>query len=408
MAIHLMCLTSSGGLPLFTRKKGDCDNLPFSTVASLNGTHMFCKSQGVQLKSTHTDDWILVWKDYENTVTLIAAGKGITEKMLWTLLDLVFNSFLLFVSLEEIQIHKNFDRIKREAKSYMPIVDKLLDYCESELLGYSDCVLANENAQVLTRLTEFSVQFGSLFCAVVVNQKLAAATEGWWDLDVVDRKLLILLMSVSNTSQKDVPVFLPKRSSSVAYRFIAIPLMGTATLCVICGAEPAYHEIAALAQQTFKNDLDILESIDRSMPRNFPESLEIDPNILGVLLINKNYKKYVISRNLQQNSSGKRSMSGSHRLDILRTFYNHAVDIIEEFIADASNGSSGNSDKSAKTNVLESYWCSEYHKCHALSDENDNLICVLYVASVPTYTMRLITQKTLAMIVQEKTVCWQY
>lgn len=57
--------------------------------------------------------------------------------------------------------------------------------------------------------------------------------------------------------------------------------MGTATLCVICGAEPAYHEIAALAQQTFKNDLDILESIDRSMPRNFPESLEIDPNILG-------------------------------------------------------------------------------------------------------------------------------
>lgn len=53
----------------------------------------------------------------------------------------------------------------------------------------------------------------------------------------------------------------------------------------------------------------------------------------------------------------------------------------------------------------ESYWCTEYHKCHALKVEQ-NIICVLYNATVPTQAVKLITQKTLKTLIQDKQVCW--
>lgn len=100
-----------------------------------------------------------------------------------------------------------------------------------------------------------------------------------------------------------------------------------------------------------------------------------------ILIINKNHGKYVISRNIQTSSSGKRPVSGAHRLDILRTFFHQSVDVIDKLI---------NDEKLPDTQFLkspESYWCSEYHKCHSL-EMDDNILCVLYTASVPTHTMR--------------------
>lgn len=87
-----------------------------------------------------------------------------------------------------------------------------------------------------------------------------------------------------------------------------------------------------------------------------------------------------MTRNLQQSSSGKRANAG-HRLDILRTFFHQAVDTINSFLQTSTN----ESDKVIKS--LESYWCSDYHKCHAYVFE-DNLICVLYIAAIPTHNMR--------------------
>lgn len=177
---------------------------------------MFCKSQGITLNSTHTEDWILVWKDFEDTITLIAAGKGFTEKTLWNLLDLIFGSLILFIGLEALKSQKSYDCMKREAKHYMPVIDKILDNCEGDLLSFSDCILASENSQILCKLNEFSTQFGSLFCSVVINQKLAVGTEGWWDLDALDRKLLTTVLNTAGSLQKDIPVFLPRRSPNVS------------------------------------------------------------------------------------------------------------------------------------------------------------------------------------------------
>lgn len=103
--------------------------------------------------------------------------------------------------------------------------------------------------------------------------------------------------------------------------------------------------------------------------------------VLRLILINKLHSKYVMTRNLQQSSNGKRATAGAHRLDILRTFFHQAVDTINKFL----QGSSTEDDKVIKS--LESYWCSDYHKCHAYAYE-ENLICILYIAAIPTHNMR--------------------
>lgn len=109
--------------------------------------------------------------------------------------------------------------------------------------------------------------------------------------------------------------------------------------------------------------------------------MELDPGILGILLINKIQQKYVISRNIQITNSGQRS--GTHRLDILRTFFHQAVDLLEDFVDLTQTDEENNK----KIKNLENYWCSDYHKCHALRRE-ENLICILYTAAIPTHTMR--------------------
>lgn len=99
-------------------------------------------------------------------------------------------------------------------------------------------------------------------------------------------------------------------------------------------------------------------------------------------------------------------MTGSHRLDILRTFYHQAV---ETFALSIEQEESNDERVSASTwkfiGAKETYLCSEYHKCHAVK-HGDNILCVLYTSVVPTHTMRLISQKIVKMIFSDKQTYW--
>lgn len=115
--------------------------------------------------------------------------------------------------------------------------------------------------------------------------------------------------------------------------------------------------------------------------------------------------KFVLSRNSQ---NSKNRVSGAHRLDVLRTFYYQAVETFllsdgttDDEVSESSKPKLGHEFKG----VRETYWCSEYHKCHAVK-EGDHVFCVLYTSIVPTHTMRLITQKTLKMLLADKQVLW--
>lgn len=74
---------------------------------------MFCKSQGVTMQTTHMDDGLIVWKEYENCLTLIGAARGLTERVLTDLLDLAFNAVISCVSLNELRQTKNVEHLKK-------------------------------------------------------------------------------------------------------------------------------------------------------------------------------------------------------------------------------------------------------------------------------------------------------
>ncbi|XP_055904940.1 protein fuzzy [Eupeodes corollae] len=406
MTIHVMCLTADGGLPIFTRKKGECENLPFSTVASLNGVHMFFKSMGVCMNSTISEDWTLLWKDYESAITLILCGRNMSENKLELLSDLVFNSLKLFVNSEDLKNStKIVDRLKREAKQYMPIVDRLLDSLATDIPGFNDCILSTDNAQLLMKLDEFSVQCDSLFCCIVVNQKLAVGTEGWWDLDIIDRKLLITLLISADRSQNDVPVYLPKKSSNTAYRFVSVPIAGCGILCVICGADPTYQDISNIAQNIFRNEAEIMKNIERCITKNFlPETIESNVNILEIVLLNKVTKKYVFLKNPEHSLSEQQySILGQNSLENIRIFIDQMLDADDHLVKTRRDEHF----QTISVTCTNQHWLSENYNCYAHCDEHGNVFLGLFSFQVPVYAMKIFSEKIFkAIISQERSICW--
>ncbi|XP_055614208.1 protein fuzzy isoform X2 [Uranotaenia lowii] len=375
MSIHLMCLTSDGGVPIYSKKKGECEN-------------------GVDLSITHLEEGMIIWKEYDGTLMMIGIARGITEKVLRNLLDYSYHAMVFCVGIAAIKKIKNIDRFKRELKNCYALIDQLLEVVESDFFRYNEAVLCLESLTMLGKLNDFSVQIGSPFCSILVRQKVACGTEGWWDLDIVDRKLLMVLLGASSTIQQDVPVFLPKKSPNIAYRFISIPITQGVSICALCGAEPPYDKLQTLSQQFWMSEIDLLITVEQNYPKNYPSSIELDPSIMGFLLLNKEHSKFVLTRNVQLTNTGKRTPSSNHRLDILRTFYHQSVEAMEDLFREGE-----------KVMNLEQYWCSDYHKCHALI-EGPNVLCVLYNSAIPTHIMRLVTQKTLNALVSDKEVCW--
>lgn len=62
------------------------------------------------------EDGLIVWREFENCITMIGAAKGITEEVLNNLLEFAFNAMILCTSLSELKHNKNVEQLKRELK----------------------------------------------------------------------------------------------------------------------------------------------------------------------------------------------------------------------------------------------------------------------------------------------------
>lgn len=246
---------------------------------------MFCKSQGITLYSTHLDDGIVMWREFDNCITLIVAAKGIADRVVADLMQLVFDAMVLSLSLNELRrFCRNAEHLKRELKPFHPLIDKLIASVDTDLLRYSDCVATPaSNGQLAERLAEFGERIGSPFCCLLAYQKIIAGTEGWWALAVNDRKLLIGMLSAASVpNPPDYAVFLPAKSPNVAYRFVCVPIWQNISVCVLCGAEPRYGEIEQLVATVWtRSEYGPLEAAEMCYPRNFPSSVQFSASILG-------------------------------------------------------------------------------------------------------------------------------
>lgn len=407
--------------------------LPFSTVGSLNGIHMFCKSQGATLHSTHLDDGSLVmWREFHNAITLIALTRGdaalaagqanctgaaaataaaavgngcpLTDRVIADLLELVFGAMVLAVGLDELRSNENADQLKRELKPIYGHIDALLAAVDDDLLRYSECVLSSEGSQHLERLNEFSGRVETSFCCLLVHDKVVVGTDGWWALHAMDRKLLLItLRQVAHGSggggvggsapagSIDVPVYLPHKSPNVAFRWVVVQVWQNVRVGVICGATPRYEDIERLVRATWsKQEQGLVEAAEMSWHRNVPPSMPFSQGILGFILINRRHCKYVIAQNVHQTiNTRKRASTSGHRLDILRSFFHQTVDAEEVGLTAWAQGvvAAAAAGAGSPARSIEAYWCSDYHKCHAYAFE-EYLLCVLYFVAIPTHIMR--------------------
>ncbi|XP_034941565.1 protein fuzzy homolog [Chelonus insularis] len=411
MTAHVMCFTSSGGIPIFIRKKGEGSPMAFSKMASLSGIHMFLKSQDIKLNDTKMSDIIVSWNEYADSVTLIAIASGVTKKILDYFIEAVFNAMILVVGIDEIKNPRNIERLKKDLRACYGLIDKLFECLEiddrfstkNDLIDLTSSMLCPENHLLQNGLEMFLEYLDSSYGCILVHGCCTVATESWWQLDSIEKKLLSIVISMDrNASSCDLPVFLPKMSPTIAFRLLSITLVNGVHVLALCGPKPDLIEVEKLAIQCWRNHIDVLRRAEHCYPQCIPSEISLDPDVLGFLLINYRVGKFVMSRNIKQTTNHQTNL---YKLDILRTFYYQAV---ETFLLTESNKKQEkekNSNKKKTIRTKETYWCLEYYKCHALKAKS-NILCVLYTYSIPIDKIRLITRKTLKLLVSDKQLCW--
>lgn len=127
--------------------------LTFSKIASLNGVHMFLKSQDVALLSTDLPDTTVVWKEYEQCIILIAMASGATRYVLQKFLDATFGTMVLFTGIDEIRNTKNIERLKKDMRLCSPIIDRLMDCLDigdristkTDMVNMTECIITSES-----------------------------------------------------------------------------------------------------------------------------------------------------------------------------------------------------------------------------------------------------------------------
>ncbi|GFG29756.1 hypothetical protein Cfor_03331 [Coptotermes formosanus] len=354
----------------------------------------------MKVKNRHSiqEDETVVQERRFTGVTLIAAACGASEMLLNQLLTSVFHVMVFAVGIDELRSTRNAERLKRELRVCYPLLDHLLECVDttgsdravtcSDLLGLVEVMLCQENHLLQSLVDTWAECVDSLYGFLLIRGRVAVATSSWWQLDPEEKKLLALIVSVQGTCAAcDVPVFLPCKSPAVPFRLVVCGLVGGIQICALCGPTPSLTEVEHVSIQCWKGAVDTLRAAEQCFPRNFPPSIQLDTGVMGLLLVDRQAGKFLLSQN-QRTDAGKkesRSLSGAHRVDILRTFYHQVAATFMNQSSDNSEGAAAYEQPSTSA-ALETYWCSEYHKCHALR-HGATLLCVLYASAVPVHTM---------------------
>ncbi|XP_050408676.1 protein fuzzy homolog [Patella vulgata] len=405
MAAYLICLTSGGGIPLFTRSKGDLKPLPFPVIGSLNAVHMFAANHGTELKTATTEGSKIVWKSFLNSINLIivTSEDNADDCHVNKLLDNIFHALILLYGEEELANIKNVERCKREIKVCYQLIDYILERwflpTFSDVTNAVDTIAAQEVHILQNFLDAFTETGDSLFGCLMVHGKVAVATKKWWSLSATELILLSLLVeSLLRCSSRDVPVYLPQMSPSVPHRLLTFSLMNGVDVCIICGPAPSLSQLEKEVGRFWGAAFDSLKSLREVHPRNIPPNITLDPNIMGFMLINGESNRCLCSVDVNSCTS-EHSINGARRREILRCYYQK---VIGTYFSSTIEGSENGPTEFAHK-PFETYVVTESYKIYALQ-LNTYHFFVLYTIDIPTYAMRSVTQKSLNILIKDKNV----
>ncbi|XP_046962305.1 protein fuzzy homolog [Vanessa cardui] len=408
MSVIAIAVASESGVPIFSRKRGNNDNIQFSTIASLHGINMFTKCHNLSLINTQVENGTILWKEFCKSVTLIGIATGGLEYDLELLLSCIHDAMVFFIGKKDLENLKNIDQIKRDLRQCYPIIDYLLESLDPNTVPRSTIVLDSiqsmlcPQAQQLQQvLDNYAQTVTGRWACLSIHGHLVATSSDFYELDVREARLLLLLAATQDgVPLRDSLIYLPQMSPNVAFRAVTCKLLADVYVLVICGATPPLSQIDEIVLQCWENYAHIIKEAKLIQPRNFPLSITFDPVFIGIMVVNINKRRCVFSRHLHGSNQKSRGMSGVHRIDILRTFYvTTARDLAPELKME------GDDKDVIDGAVNEMYWCSEYHKCHAQRSGN-LLCCALYAPTVPNHTMRLLTNQVLQDLSTNKDIFW--
>ncbi|XP_075974801.1 fuzzy planar cell polarity protein-like protein isoform X1 [Anticarsia gemmatalis] len=413
MSVVVIAVATESGVPIFSRKRGSNENVQFSTIASLHGINMFSKCHNLSMIETAVDNGAILWKEYCKSVTLIGIATGGLECDLELLLSSVHDAMIFCIGKKELENLKNIDQVKRDLRQCYPILDYLLESLDPNalssplptlVLDLIQSILCPQAQQLQQALDHYAESVTGRWACLIIHGHLVATSSDFCELDPREARLMLLLAAAQDGAPlRDTPVYLPQMSPNVAFRAVTCKLLADVYILVVCGATPALTQIDEIVLQCWEVYAPIIKEAKFTHPRNFPMSMTFEPSVLGILIVNINKRRGVFSRHLHASNTKGRGMSGAHRIDILRTFYvTSARDLAPELKHKDANNKDSNEHSLCMT---ETYWCSEYHKCHAQRSGNI-LCCALYSSSVQLHTIRLITSQILQDLSSNKDVCW--
>ncbi|XP_052064153.1 protein fuzzy homolog [Mytilus californianus] len=406
MATYILCLTTGGGVPLFTRMSTSLKPLPFPVIGSLNGVHMFGINQDVELLASTTDDAKVIWKVFHESVTMIAVSQDdmADDCHLTNLLNYAFQIVVLLCGLDEVTNIKNIERFKKELKVCNQLIDKLVEppVSFSTLTNTVETIASPESTILQNFLDAFTEAAESSFGCLYVDDRIVVATRKWWSLSSNELVLLTLLISsLQRCSSRDIPIFLPDSHPTIPHRLMTFRMTRKTEVCVICGQTPSLADLENEVGRFWRPAYDSLLSATSIVPRNIPSSMVLDPNIQCFLLVNTETSRCLGSVNSSPESSGPLGdfLTVPQRREVLSSFYKKMVGTFFTSVIEGSD----TGPLEFTHQPMETYITTDSHKCYALQS-GPYQIYVVYTDSIPTYAMRSVSHKTLSLLTKDKNI----
>lgn len=417
MVDYIICVTDTGGIPLFIRSKPGCEPLSFPVIGSLNGVQMFGLSKDVNLLSTSTNQEKIYWKRFEEgNIVLIAISslmetKSCSDSYLETVLENVYHIMILLTGLTDLKKGaKNPDILKKNLRSCYFLIDTFLDG-ENVMKGYFGTktntidVILNEDSHILQEyLNAFVDSVNSQYGCLLKSGRVICATDSWWQLTGQELSLIGLLISKSSSSvSNDVPIFLPQSNPNSALRLLIFTLIGASDkhsniqTCVLCGPLPSLATVQDTLVDRFwgaSSKTLIKISLQGHLPDIIMTSLPTP--LLAFLLVNMTTKRCVSMTMPSSTPDESHVIKRQQKRAISNQSHDHhkklnmKLDKFKRLIDDVIAGCQ--LDQDGHVAVMTSHYRIASDGCYYWMKEKDFELFAIYRAKTTTFSLQGFTR----------------